>query len=624
MPPKRAVRRGQLISPWGVGSMVNFPGDESLMVCGLDAWEEVYRNAPDKDFEFIIKEERLAKRLGVSQFRLPPDFREAGAGILNPQMKIPFVRFPLWHYCPRCGAMEKLSPYGSMQRCHGPSYPQMSCHSVNERRRQYLIPVRFISVCGQGHIEDFPFMEWVHRDQSVSEYCSLRMRAGRSSGHLSGIKIECSCGSSRSLGSAFNDNSLKNINKLCSGSRPWLGEFYSDASHCGHDLKVVQRGASNVYFSSVRSSIYLPKWDKTVDRRVIEVLDSKWEFLTRRRINGKLDERTFEDIAELKGVDFNKLLAAAEIRLNGEPESKPTSDDEELFRKEEYDAILAGLGGENQDFYVVKKSADEYLPVVGRFFKSIALLHKLRETRAFAGFSRLLPEDGKEPSARKKELSIRQDINWLPAMVVRGEGIFLEFNRNELNKWEQTKAARRATELIKRLNKVRSERGMSGRYLNPRMIVLHTFAHLLINQLSFECGYGSSSLRERIYCDAEHPENQMHGILIYTASGDAEGSLGGLVRQGIPGNLEPMIVSALQGAQWCSSDPVCMESTGQGPDSCNLAACHSCCLLPETSCEEGNRILDRGLVIGTLDQPDIGFFSDFESYINNPRGDKPI
>jgi hypothetical protein len=326
---------------------------------------------------------------------------------------------PLWHYCPRCGAMEKLSSYGSMQRCHGPSYPQMSCHTVNERRRQYLIPVRFIAVCGQGHIEDFPFMEWVHRDQSVGEYCSLRMRAGRSSGHLSGIKIECTCGGSRSLGSAFNDNSLKNINKLCSGSRPWLGELYSDASHCGHDLKVVQRGASNVYFSSVRSSIYLPKWDKTVDRRIIEVLDSKWEFLTRRRINGKLDERTFEDIAELKGVDFNKLLAAAEIRLNGEPESMQTSDDEELFRKEEYDAILAGLGGENQDFYVVKKPADEYLPVVGRFFKSIALLHKLRETRAFAGFSRLLPEDGKEPSARKKELSIRHDINWLPAMVDR-------------------------------------------------------------------------------------------------------------------------------------------------------------------------------------------------------------
>lgn len=616
MPPKRPVRRGQLISPWGVGSMVNFPGDESLMVCGLDAWEEVYKNARDGDAEFIIKEERLAKRLGVSQFRLPPDFRDAAAGILNPQMKIPFVRFPLWHYCPRCGVMEKLSPYGSMQRCKGPSYQQMSCHTVPAARRQYLIPVRFIAVCGQGHLEDFPFMEWVHRDQAFGEHCSLRMRAGRSSGHLSGIKLDCSCGCNRSLGSAFNDNSLKNINKQCSGSRPWLGEFHTEASHCGHDLKVVQRGASNVYFSSVRSSIYLPKWDKTVDRRIIEILESNWDILTRRRINGKLDNQAFELIAEMKGIDFNKLLAAAEIRLNGEPESKPISDDEELFRKDEYDAILAGLGGENQDFYVIKKTVDEYLPVVGRYFKSIALLHKLRETRAFAGFSRLLPEDGKELSARKKDLSIKHDLNWLPAMVVRGEGIFLEFNRKELDKWEQSAAARRANDLISRLNAVRTERGMSGRYLNPRLIVLHTFAHLLINQLSFECGYGSSSLRERIYCDTEHPENPMQGILIYTASGDAEGSLGGLVRQGAPGNLEPMIVSALLGAQWCSSDPVCMESTGQGPDSCNLAACHSCCLLPETSCEEGNRILDRGLVIGTLDRPDLGFFSDFESFIS--------
>jgi len=103
----------------------------------------------------------------------------------------------------------------------------------------------------------------------------------------------------------------------------------------------------------------------------------------------------------------------------------------------------------------------------------------------------------------------------------------------------------------------------------------------------------------------------MAGVLIYTAAGDSEGSMGGLVRMGEPGILEYTLARALERAQWCSSDPVCIESKGQGPDSCNLAACHSCSLLPETSCEEQNRLLDRGVVIGTLEEPDSGFFSRF-------------
>jgi len=129
----------------------------------------------------------------------------------------------------------------------------------------------------------------------------------------------------------------------------------------------------------------------------------------------------------------------------------------------------------------------------------------------------------------------------------------------------------------------------------------------LISQLVFDCGYGSSSLRERIYFSETHP--QMTGVLIYTAAGDSEGTMGGLVRMGEPGQLDRTIARALDRARWCSSDPVCIESVGQGPDNCNLAACHSCALLPETSCEMQNRLLDRGVLIGVLDRPEIGFFS---------------
>jgi len=105
----------------------------------------------------------------------------------------------------------------------------------------------------------------------------------------------------------------------------------------------------------------------------------------------------------------------------------------------------------------------------------------------------------------------------------------------------------------------------------------------------------------------------MCGVLIYTASGDSEGSLGGLVRQGKPGRLEDTIMAAIRNAEWCSSDPLCIQSTGQGPESCNLAACHNCALLPETCCECGNKVLDRGFVVGTLYSPDIGYFGSLKN-----------
>ena len=103
----------------------------------------------------------------------------------------------------------------------------------------------------------------------------------------------------------------------------------------------------------------------------------------------------------------------------------------------------------------------------------------------------------------------------------------------------------------------------------------------------------------------------MAGVLIYTAAGDSDGTLGGLVRMANPEYFNDLVVDAINKARWCSADPVCMElgqSSGQGPMSCNLAACHNCALLPETACEEFNRFLDRTMVVGTHHQPELGFF----------------
>jgi len=623
MPAKKPIRRSQLISPWGVGQMINFPKDESLMVLGLDMWEEKFRTISELD-EFKVTEERLAKRLGVKEFRLPPDFRDPGQGVTNPSLKIPFIRFPRWHYCTRCGHMEKVSIYDSHKpTCTGVSFGSgRSCAEIPEKKRQRLIPVRFIAICQKGHIEDFPFMEWVHGGTVPEGQHNLRLRAGRSSGALSGIEITCSCGSHKTMAGAFNEQSLTKIGVNCSGGRPWLGQEAerNNATHCGEHLIVVQKGASNVYFSQVRSSIYLPQWEKSVDRRLVEVLEKNWGFLTTGMENGNFQRMRFELVAERNFAEekkehyTEKLLEAATKRISGADTSN-TDDSEEKYRKMEYDAILSEAGGENQDFFVSKNRANTYDDsetggAISTGLTSIGLLHKLRETRAFVGFSRWLPDDGKTLDAKKEFIKLGRSITWLPAMVVRGEGVFFEFSEKRLKEWVTKKEViARAKFLSDNYNRPREAKGQKRREIKPEFVLIHTFAHLVINQFSYECGYGSSALRERIYCNLEFPNDTMNGVLIYTASGDSEGSLGGLVRQGKQGNLETIVYNAIENARWCSSDPICIDSHGQGPNSCNLAACHNCSLLPETCCEESNMLLDRAMLIGELDNPAIGYFN---------------
>lgn len=618
MPAQRPIRRGQLISPFGIGSMVDFPRDESLMPAGLDAWPHGKDQCPVES-GWLLREERLESRLGVSHFRLPPDHREPDAGTQFANQNVPFVRFPRWQYCHHCGGMEQLSPFSATrERCRGRDYPQQNCAKKAPNRRPFLIPVRFVAVCDFGHIQDFPFLQWLHRDVPARSECTLRLRAGRSSAGLSGITIECSCGQKRSMGDVFRfeegkGGPLARIGIHCNGLRPWLGEMDAGGTVCGRFLRVLQRGATNVYFPHVVSSIYLPFWAEQASADVIAVLEQAhvWTLLSQSTVNGKIDAMRCQIVAGMAGVDATELETAAQRKLEGSHVVAPAAAiDEEEFRRSEYQAICQGKVGPQTELYVESADLSMYQPMIAGFFSRIRLVHKLRETRALAGFTRILPPDGTLTSLRLQPLKLDQAIDWLPAIKVYGEGIFLELDRDAIDRWLNSEPGivTRITPLVTRYNAARAARQQPFRNLFAKFVVMHTLAHVIINQLSFDCGYGSASLRERLYCDFTDQSRPMQGILIYTASGDSEGTMGGLVRQAKPGRLEATLRRALDHAAWCSSDPVCIESKGQGSDSANLAACHGCCLVPETSCEEGNRLLDRGLLVGTPENPRSGFF----------------
>jgi hypothetical protein len=447
---------------------------------------------------------------------------------------------------------------------------------------------------------------------------------------LAGQKVKIDGGPERSLSGITNANpdgsdtelsrtlESNNIPFLCPGHRPWLGTEHGEG--CGRPLRGTLRSAANVYFAQVHSSIYLPRSDDSTVDQVITLLEQPplstfIGILTSAGVT-PLPAQLRKQYQELLAV-FNdrQIQLGIDAVCNGKPGLQQSSltegDDAETgFRRQEYNTLIAAA-----DFVqLVLKPADlsQYSPSFSQYFANVTLVHKLRETRALTGFTRVFADTDRDLDYLQGMLRLSEPVEkWLPAYTVFGEGIFLTLNEQYLRQWEaQPGIQDRVEALMVRYRGLRQARHLRERHLGPRFVLLHTLAHLLINRLTFECGYSSAALRERLYV-SDSPTTPMAGILIYTAAGDADGTLGGLVRMGKAERLEPLLKRALSSARWCSADPVCMEmgqSGGQGPDSLNLAACHGCSLVPETACEEFNRLLDRGVVIGPFDNPAIGFF----------------
>lgn len=621
------IRRDSLIVPWGIGSIVPFPDEETLMVASIDFWFTAEHSEHIEKFE--VEDKRLSKRLGGKRFVLPPDFRTYEQDKILANMKIPAVRFPLWHYCPVCGNMEKLGVAGGKQRCPGDNRKKLKqgtycSRAESDYKRPFLIPDRFIAVCEKGHIEDFPIMEWVHRKNKMTPTadCKLVRSTGGSTSSLAGIRYTCTtCGISANMKGAFNKTSLKSINYTCTGNQPWLGKFSKiwkadseEELDCGLPLRVLQRGATNVWFANIVSSVYIPWIPQAQNANTNRCIQMGIEKFKSSLVDGDLDEegikmfvKTYSEAIKMTDPTHpvNSDFAINEIisTINNSKLVDSVSTEED-YRKEEFDVLTRSVGEPEKELYVENKKIAEYDSL--KYLKSISLVKKLRETRVFNGFRRLSPN-----SNYIADVSRNKDNIWLPAVKNSGEGIMFEFDPEMLQKWANKENVLRRIEIIN--SNLRQNGKLQNVGLNPVFVLLHTFAHCLITALSNQSGYSNASIREKIYCNMYRNGNktEMAGILIYTASGDSEGSLGGLVRQGIPGRIENVIKRAINDAQWCAADPVCIQSPGQGQDGCNLAACHNCALLPETSCENKNMYLDRGLMIGTLDDKSLGFFNQF-------------
>lgn len=632
MSGRSEFRKSQGVIPFGVGAIIDFP-DESLMMAGLDMWPSEISEGEKRRAILEgsrVVDRRLARRMSgimgrkIDIFLSPTEAPERlsfnqPASVHEGKAYMPFVRFPNWHYCPRCRVMKRV-PWNTPKnderlicsnlgrRTEGKADP---CGKLKKYRRPTLSPLRFVTACSNGHIMDFPWFDWVH--QGRHEDCTedgLYFFSTAAAG-LAGVKAHCSnCKLERSLGASQRRDALSKVYpEKCPGYRPWLGPDAAEPE-CDLTPQTMQRGASNAYFGSVVSSILIPPYSALLQQRLDDP-DLWGDILSLIRVYGSLPEDWLRDKAENLGFDPETLIEAVKERLeedggtDGKTHHRIVSEEE--YRYSEYRAFLAGRPPvpERFDFDTKEHSIENYSSYLEEFFERVILIRKLRETRVLTGFSRVVPSNHDHLPPAK--LSVVEK-NWLPGFSVRGEGIFLKFRMKTLDQWASDgKIKRRVKPVQDRLDRLREERQQDPRVISPQLVLIHTFAHILIRQLAFECGYDSSSMRERLYV-SETPDSEMSGLLIYTASGDSEGTLGGLVRQGEPGRLDKTIRAAVKNSVICSSDPLCIESVGQGSSGLNLASCHACGLLPETSCEEGNSLLDRALLLGTPEDPSLGFF----------------
>lgn len=629
-----AIRRAQLVSPFGVGAMSVLVNGASVITAGLDHWYK-----PDDVSSLALEEYqehdwRLEARLRVSEFRLPPDYRYQGQGNDNRNVKltVPVLRFPRWCFCMYCKRLD-LSTLTMQQ--------PVVCKDKKHADRKYkprMSQVPFVAVCVDGHLDDFPFDKWVHRAHRPTCQGTLRLKS-LGGGGLEGQRVVCDgCEKERTLRGItearfVNGEERTNLSDqlaspddpyLCTGARPWLAKL---EGACIQPMRGALRAAGNVYFPKVESSIYLPRVEGAVSAEMHELMRHPAVSGTMRTLHdffgAELDVQMLRDQLlknvppELFGPISDDELIAGYRDLLGVGEDEPESG-------EESDAEL--LTGNDEwrypEFQHIRETPrDDHLTATNPgidgdldpYLERVRSVDVLRETRALRGFTRVRDDVLKlsvgKALLRREPLAPVHD--WLPAYVVKGEGIYFELDPMRLRAWEaRAEVQARAQKITDHYGQVAARRGLQDRATNPRFVLMHTLGHLLINELVFVCGYSSASLRERIYVSTT-PGREMAGLLIYTAAGDSEGTMGGLVRMARPDNLRSVFASAIADARWCSTDPVCMDAgeKGQGPDSCNLAACHGCALLPETSCEEFNRFLDRGLVIGTFAEPTLGYFS---------------
>jgi hypothetical protein len=575
--------------------------DHSVLVGGLDHWS---RGGEE------ILEPRLVEKLqglfspplqNLKLYSPPPDTEDAS----GPQTGIKVWQFPEWFITQ------------DINRTAGNVRARMLVHRKmltkgkfidDQRKKRIVVPVRFVRACRSGHIGDIDWYSFVHGVESDCRR-QLWFEERGTSGDLREVWVRCECGEETSMAlAAENSDSLGR----CDGKRPWLGPYTNE--RCGEPNRLLVRTASNAYFAQVMSAISLPDKNESLK----EVIDAAWDFIgeasavydikherkkskVRSLLEGLTDDEVFNLVKERRGE------VSVEIKSIKEAEMETLISSKDEIENDQPDG----------DFFARALPEEIWDKPWMQSVEKVILVHRLREVVAQVGFTRfeaVSPDIDGELEIGVSRAELAREVSWLPAIENRGEGIFIQFKKAHVEQWAaRSEVLQRGALLMGGYEQWKADRKGNGKKfvetgglpgLLP-YVLFHSFAHLLVTAVSLECGYPASSIRERIYSIPEVG----YGVLLYTGTSDAEGTLGGLVEVGRKIHLH--IRNALQMSELCSNDPVCAQHNPANQHEQRFlhgAACHGCLLISETSCEHHNDFLDRALVTSTVDNLGVEFF----------------
>jgi hypothetical protein len=613
------LRSSQLITTFGVGSMVDLP-NYSVLISGLSYW---------KGEKEPIREERLQRKIAeilqvptIKLYTPPRQFSSPTAA----RARVDTFVFPTWFLAQ---IDETVTRNGKEYRTR----PFIRWGATKAGKTKFnglsvsVVPVRFVQACINGHLSDIDWSSFVHQGKENSCKGQLWLDEGGSGNDFEEIFVRCeACQRTRALSQAKVSNSK--VLGQCQGQRPWLGfeheescisytiddagELVADPNGKPEYNRLLVRSASNAYFSQTLSVISLPDPDaqlrKAVERFYEEDLQYAEDISDLRK---ELKKPKFTDLAE-----FDLDLVWKDIQRRKGGQSLP----EKSIKQVELEVLLqasdTGKPRGYDEFKACPRPLQDLPEPWKPYIERIVLVHRLREVIAQIGFTRFeayLPNiqgelDDLEINVRLADLDFEKD--WVPAIENKGEGVFIAFNKSLIDEWiKQEPVKARAKSLLEGFHQWSLSKGIpldKVHFPGIPYIMLHSLSHLLITAVSLECGYTASAIKERVYASEVG-----YGILLYTGSSGSEGTLGGLVEIGK--QIELYLLKALEMGRLCSNDPICANhnpSNVQESRFLHGAACHGCLLIAETSCERRNEFLDRSLVVNTVEALGAAFFPD--------------
>lgn len=604
------LRPSQLIYTFGIGALLDLP-NTSALILGLDDWDTRYCTEITEDRLLRAIQRRLGPQ--VKQLYLPPmTFDDDNRDPAAPAVGVPVAAFPRWLRCPLCDTLATIDSgiFRLVQDQWRPDrtrYVHQSCGRAASNNPPPSLPVRFLLACREGHLTDFPWREYVHNGQAPCMPARLTLREYGASGDASDIIVKClECNVDRRMGDAFDRDRFR---IGCSAHHPHLRMV--EAGGCVEEARTILLGASNSWFPLVMSALSIP----SSEDKLLLLIEENWKDL---KDIPSLDVVRYvtapSRMPALIGFTAEQIWAAIESRRKhadqaGQQEHDLKVPEWKVLTQHEPPATT-------KDFRIARAAAPTGFEPL---FEPTVLLERLREVRALLAFTRI---ESKGDFAdvdyidddRQTALS-REPSSWLPGSEVRGEGIFLRLKEDALQTWEQRPQVRQLEldffQAHKSWRRMRRQQPPEGGFPAIRYVLLHSLSHALMRQIGLECGYTAASVRERLYVRSPgQDKGPMAGILIYTGASDSEGTLGGLVHLGQPDTLGRQLSQVLETMRICGSDPLCADHAPEGEGrSVHGACCHACLFAPETSCEKGNRFLDRSTLVGTFASKGVEFFS---------------